>query len=149
MHMVVIFLCLAYKIEWLIYKNTHIYKRVPGVLMDFKVAERTKVKTPHLNTIRLYRATLKSQHRLSMIEYFIYNLPHLNDLRSFTPPPISHPLLPLFLAQVCRWYCGASFSGEGRVPDRGPRNGRRTLDRGTPSQQTPPPMSKVKVGFFF
>lgn len=49
--------------------------------------------------------------------------------------------LPLFLAQVCRWHCGASFFGGGLVHARELRNGRWRHDRGTPSQQTPPPMS--------
>lgn len=49
--------------------------------------------------------------------------------------------LPLFLAQVCRWHCGASFFGGGQVHARELRNGRWRHDRGTPSRQTPPPMS--------
>lgn len=49
--------------------------------------------------------------------------------------------LPLFLAQVCRWHCGASFFGGGLVHARELRNGRWRHDRGTPSRQTPPPMS--------
>ena len=85
-----------------LYIRTRIYKRVPGVLMDFKVAERTKANTPHhqesITTILLYRATLKSQYMQAFYDRILYLTSTISMTSGFSNLRLSHTPAYLFFS---------------------------------------------------